>query len=262
MYFLLRLPGDQAEVRYTAGSLDRAANVQTRLEVSARAWDGWVNHELDYSVYVMSREEWETAAFPVVYGMPIRIGHYGIATAAIGDDLTVALWSRLTDGRLPDVAGMPMRGTPAQASSLVLSDLVLQLQAGEILVDDLGIGGDTHWTRGVISHLAAAVLTRRREPRREPSVVEAWRVFTEHRPIRSLAAEDYAADLSLEEWLWFQGHFRLGAMVVLEEHGARRALKKIRKRAEKGRLTASDLLADIDGLDDWYRETFSGVRRR
>ncbi len=263
VYLLLRLPGDLATVRYTPGSLDRAANLQHRLELAARAFKRWVDTRLEIEVYVLSREEWRQARYDVPYGVPVRVGRRGLAAPAEGDDGTVELWADLLQGMLPAVAGMPMRGTPQQTATMILADFLTQLQMSEILVDEIGIAGDEQWVRGLTTHVASVDLVRRHEVTRLKDLGTMYELATHKAGPRAFSARDYGPDLSLQDWLWFQAQFHAGAQTIIGKEG-KGSLKKLRKLGRKGDgvLTGDLLLKRYQNLNEWFHASFTAVSLR
>ncbi len=261
-FFLVHLAGDQADVRYVHGSLDRAARLQSRLELTMRSFERWTGARLEIDVYLLSRQDWEDSRYDVAYGLPVRVGRRSLAAPAAGDDGTVALWSGILHGALPQVAGMPLRGTPEQAATMALADVLTQLQASEILVDELGLGGDQHWVRGLVTHVAAVDFYRRHDPGRLGDLDAMYALLTRDRDPKAMSARDYGPDLGLRDWLWFQAQFHSGAKTILEKTG-KGALKKIKKLAKKGGgLTGDRLRAEWKPLDEWFRASFAAVSLR
>ncbi len=263
VYFLLRMNGDFATMRYTPGSLDRAANLQSRLEVSARQFKRWVDVKLEIEVYVLSREEWQQARYDVPYGVPVRVGRRGLAAPAEGDAGTVELWADLLQGMLPAVAGNPIRGTPQQTATMVLADLITQLQVAEILVDEVGIGGDQQWVRGLMTHLASVDLVRRFEPVRLGDLDTMYQLLAQNPGPRAYSARDYDPDLGLSDWLWYQAQFHVGAQVIIGKTGKGSVKKMKQLRKKSGGVLAGDLLLRrYDALNDWFHGSFTAVSLR
>ncbi len=262
VYLLRRLPGDLATVGYTPGSLDRAANLQNRLELAARAFKRWVDTRLEVDVYVLSRYEWEQARYDVPYGVPVRVGRRGLAAPAEGDEGTVALWRDLLQGMLPAVAGMPLRGTPQQTATMILSDFLTQLQMSEILVDEIGIAGDQQWVRGLTTHVTSVDLVRRYEAVRLKDLDQLYGILSRGAGPRAFSARDYGPDLSLREWLWFQAQFHAGAQTIIAKEG-KGSVKKLKKMGPKKDVLAGDLLLKrYKTLNDWFHASFTSVSLR
>lgn len=261
-YFLLTLPGDRVQIQYTPGSLDRAARLQTRLNLVTRTFSRKADHDLNVVVFMLSREEWEQARYPVAYGMPVRVGTQGLAVPAAGDDGTVALWKGLLQGALPQVHGLPLRGTPAQASTMVMADLMSHLLVSEILVDTAGLTGDAPWVRGLMTHTSFLYGIRQHDPGRTVDLDVMYRRLAQASENRPWSARDYGPELVLEDWMWFQSALHFGAQKILDEEG-KGALKKLKKLGRKDEGLAGDaLLLRYEDLNEWFQSTFSGVSFR
>ncbi len=262
-FLLLRLGGDRAHFRYSPGSLDRAANLQERMELVARLFEKWSDDRFDLAVFVLSRREWEEAGIDVRYGIPVRVGTRAIAAPARGDPRTVELWSQLLDGALPTVIGTPILGTPQEVASMMVADVLVQLLAGEILVDSLGLHGDEPWIRPVMAHLAAWAVVERAGTDRPQDVTAFYRQLLAGHPPNVFSLRDYRADLALEDWLWFQGQFHFAARAIYDKEG-KDAVKKMRGLAKKGRgaIRTDRLRRKYKGLDEWLETNFSIVSRQ
>ncbi len=262
--FLVHLAGDQANVRYIHGSLDRAARLQSRLELAMRSFERWTGTRLEIDAYVLSRQEWEESRYDVAYGLPLRVGRLSLAVPAAGDDDTVALWSEVLHGALPRVAGMPLRGTPEQVATMALADVLVQLQASEILVDEVGLGGDQHWVRGLVTHVASYDFYRRHDPGRLGDLDAMYSLLSRERGPKAMSVRDYGPDLGLRDWLWFQAQFHNGARTILDKtgKGALKKIKKLRKKGDGNVLTGERLLAKWKPLKEWFHGSFSAVSLR
>ncbi len=263
-FLLLQLVGDATDTRYTPGSLDRSANLQVRLELLARAFAKWADVDLGLRAFVLGREEWERAGYPVPYGMPVRVGKAGLAAPARGDDGTIQLWSGLLGGRLPVQPGIPIMGTPEEAATMLTADVIGQLLVSQMLVDELDLTGDERWVRGVASHVVSSGLVGRIEPGRSSALDIFFATFAQRHPLGTLSTRDDLDDLGLEDWLWFQAQYYFGARTLLVKESGKDAVKRLRKMRKKngGTLRADALLGRYEGLRTWYRETFSAVSTR
>jgi len=259
LHFTLR--GNGVTVRYTPGSLDRSANLQFRLELATRWFEKWTDQPIRLTTHVLSREEWLQSRYRVPYGVPVRASTHALVAPAAGDEDTVALWRGLLDGKLPAVLGLPLLGTPQEVATMILADRVVQLQAAEVLVDVHGLAGDHHWVRGVMAHLVDLSLLRRMEPGSEGDLDIMYSLLGQLHGARELAADDYNADLSLAEWLWFQAQFHAGAKAILDKEG-KGAVKAMLKLSRRGKLHAEHLRKRYKLLDLWHRETFTSVSLR
>lgn len=261
--YLVTLPGDFATVRYTPFSLDRAARLQSRLELALRSWERWANTRVAITAFVLSREEWESSGYSVEYGVPVRVGRAAIAVPALGDDGTVALWSQVLDGMLPQVQGAPFRGSAQQASTMVLADIVAQLLVAEIVIDEVGLAGNEAWVRGLTTHVASLDFVRRKEGARLADLDAMYKWVIQRRGEKVMSTRDYQPDLELGDWLYFQACFHFGAQAILGEEG-KGALKKLRKLRKKdaGVLQGDRLLRHYPRLDEWHHAFFSAVSFR
>ncbi len=263
-FHLLRLAGGAAEVRYTPGSLDRAANVQNRLEITARTYRKWVKVNINPLVYVLSREGWQDAGYPAAFGLPLRVGDGDLAVPALGDPETVALWTDLLEGNLPIVEGFLFRGTHQEAATMVLADVLIQRAAGELLIDELGIDYEEDWVRELAVHIATQAAMNRIEAGRVPVLDALYHSMSSRYARGTQSARDFDADLDLADWLWFQAQFHRGARLVLDKADAKDAVQALRGMAKKGggQLTIEMLLRKWEPLQDWLHGTFTTVSQR
>ena len=262
LYLLLRLPGDRADIRYSPGHLDRAANLQGRFEPSARIFEKWSGRPFSLVGYVLNREEWEQAKFATTYGIPIRVGRTGVAAPALGDDQTVRLWANLLQGMLPTVQGLPLRGTPQHAASVVAADIITQLLMAQVMADDARLEGDRTWVRGLMSHVIVVGLTKRLEESRLRELDAFYELLAQSREAKAFSARDYDDDLTLEDWLWFQAQFHTGAKILVQKEGKDAIKKMIKLNRKKGTIPGDMLLNRYKPLNDWFREHFSAVSMR
>lgn len=261
LFLLLRLPGDRATIRYTPGYLDRAANLQNRLELSARIFERWADRPIELEAYVLGPEDWEQARLDMTYGIPIRVGHLGIAAPAAGNDSTIRLWAGKLQGILPTVHGLPLRGSPQEAASLVVADIVVQLLVAEALVDEVRVGGDQHWVRGLMTHVVALGLVKSFDEGRLRDLDAMYALLTQEQGAKTFSARDYHPDLTLSDWLWFQAQFHVGAKQLIEKEG-RDAIKKMIKMSKKqGTVPGELLLRRYKPLNEWFLTSFAAVSR-
>lgn len=262
LYLLLRLPGDRADIRYVPGYLDRAANLQSRLEPAARAFENWIDRPFQMVAYVLTREEWQQAGLPTAYGIPVRVGRTGIAAPALGDDETVRLWADLLQGMLPTVQGLPLRGTPQHAASLVAADVATQLLMAETMVDDIRLSGDLPWVRGLLSQVIAVGLVKRFEENRLRELDAFYDLLTRQHGEKAFSARDYGPDLSLPDWLWFQAQFYEGAKLLIDKEGEDAIKKMIKLNKKHGTVPGAMVLQRYKRLGEWFHSSFSAVSMR
>ncbi|MEM6454969.1 MAG: hypothetical protein AAF772_07725 [Acidobacteriota bacterium] len=266
-YFLFPLAGDRAHLRYAPGSLDRAANLQTRLELSARQLEKWLDEPVNLRAHVLDRDHWQRARIDVPYGVPRRFDDGGILAPARGDETSVDLWRQLMGGPLPTVRGRPLIGTPQAAAVVAIADILVQVQVGQILVDALGYTSDAPWVNGVAAHTIALGLSQKLEGTGRLAGLDAFwdRLGARHAP-RTWSDRDERGALSLPDWLWFQAQYHRGARALLaaENDRGKRAVKRLRRvrMSDGGPLSAERMRLEYPALDDWHRATFTAVSVR
>lgn len=263
VYPLLKLPGELVTVHYTPGSLNRSAELQLHLQEVLRAFGRWADQKPRLSLYMLSRQDWQATRYDLPYGVPLRVGALSLAAPAAGDAGTGQLWTEVIGGLLPRVTDIPYGGTPQAAATLVLADLLVQQLSAEILIDETGLGGDQPWVRGLVTHLAAVDVLRRYDPDRLSDLNAMYGAISRERGPQAMSVRDYHPDLSLRDWLWFQGQFHFGAQVILEQEG-KGSLKKMKKLRKQGGgvLRGEELLREYEALNDWFRQSFSAVSMR
>lgn len=250
---LLELPGDAVSVRYTPGSLDRAVSVQERFLRLLRDFRDWARHDAVLLVYLLSREEWERAGYRSPYGLPEPLEGRALALAAWGDAETVSLWQRLIGGRLPMVPGQPFRGSPEEASSLALADLIARVEVVRNLLPAAGYSGDAIWVDGVMAHAVALSTLQRHEATQLP---EATRLFAALASRGAAPGSESSAEAdptsSLAARLGQEGWYFEAALLVAEAEGrapAKALLKWARRYSD--RVPAADLVGRYPQLGRW-----------
>ncbi len=253
---LLELRGKHVAVRYSAGALQRATNVQRPFELLAADFGRWSGVRNRFSMLLLSRDEWQDAGIAMPYGLPVRLRGSNVAAAAWGDPGTVELWGRLLGWDMPAVEEAPMRSTSDEAASLVATDLLGLFEATRLLMDRAGIGGDEAWLGDVMAHTVAATVIARTPG---SGLAGATRLYGRIAASRggALPLEAYRSGLSLDDWLWFQARFFAAASVIVDEErrGAGKAIVKL-ARKNGGRLSKADLVGRWPALDLWLREGF------
>ncbi len=233
---LLNLRGTRSQIRYTPGSLDRAAHVQARLDTLAEDFAAWSGQRLALQGYVLGPEDWVAAQFDVPYGLPQRTGPESVAVPAWGDEQTVALWRGLVGCALPWTAGTPVRGTQDEAASLALSDLLLQTTLARVFLERAGVSGEPGWVEEVLAQSVALT------------------AFHSHEAARIAEIEDVYARLAAAPGgpVAYQARAFAGARIVVAKDGLR-APKRLLKLARRtgGTISAGDLLARYPELAAW-----------
>lgn len=256
------LPGQGCAVRYSAGTLDRAHHVLLRLEVIAYHFGKWTQIPTPMAAYVLTREDWEASGFGRPYGLPSRTGLSGVAVAAMGDEGTVALWNRLLSTReLPMVPGVPLHGTPEQAATLALADVLLQAEASRGFVVRTGLVGKSRWVGEVAAHLTALTLFHLHE---KPRLGEIRALYSRlSSSLGGPGAHDmasYRPNISLEDWLWFQAQFFKGAEVIFKKDGKKGIKRLLKVQRQTGNpVEEGALLAMYPQLVTWFEASFEPV---
>lgn len=246
---LLDLNGDFVPVRYSAGSLHRAAQLQQSFELLAAQFARFSDSRARLQLLLLSRDEWEGAALGQPYGVAMRVFDHGIAVAAWGDSGTVELWQRLLGGELPSAEDAPMRSSEDEAAGLQAADVLALFEGARILTAAAGYGGAEPWIGDLVSHVVAlTALARLPGGIRQADVV--YRALGRVRAPSDLRT--YAGGLSLEQWLAFQARFHAGAVLVLEQEkrGTLRSIVKLAKKS-RGRLRADQLAQRYPALRVW-----------
>lgn len=255
------LAGERAAVLYTPGALDRATHVLRRLEVLAYHFNTWSEMPSPIAVYVLGRVEWEEAEVRIPYGLTLAPGAAAILAPALGDDGTVELW-RERLGTLPQVSGWPLIGTAEHVATLVIADVLLQVEASRGFVRRSRLVGTEPWIGEVMAHLAATTVFLEHERERMAQIDELF----DHFGLRQDAAGGlplvgYSPLLpiggseGLDRWLWYQSRFHRGAQIVVERDG-QQAMKRILKMSQDngGGLRKEELLARYPALVAWLAE--------
>jgi hypothetical protein len=254
---LLDLRGNYVPVRYSAGSLQRATQIQDPFELLVADFRRWSHTPARLAVLLLSRDEWQESGLTMPYGMPMRMPGSNVATAAWGDAETVALWSRLLGGDLPAVEDSPLRSTAGESASLVAADLLALFEGARLMVEDAGYAGAEPWIGDVVAHTVAATVIARGFA---GGVADARRVYRNLGATRTtpLPLTAYRAGLQLDDWLWFQSRFFEAALAILdaEKRGAGKSIVKLAK-GSGGPLPASALVDRYPALRRWLVESFA-----
>jgi hypothetical protein len=250
---LLELPDPVAAVRYTPGSLDRAARFQERLRRLQEDMLAWGDTVIPQVVLVLSPEEWSKVVDQRPYGFPVRLDDRTSALPAWGNPESVELWRELVAGPLPSIAEFSARGTAEEVSAMALADTFLLLDLCRDFTRRIFLAGgaDRVWLSDVLGHLVLMTSDRRAK---FPSGLDAGIALRGvHRALPGSAAA-YGHGLGGVDWMAYQSHFARGAEAIWADRGkgALRQLLKIRRR--KGRaLEVRDLQGPFPTLAEWHR---------
>jgi hypothetical protein len=246
---LLNLHGDFAPVRYSPGALDRAAHVQARLEALAMDFSRWGTQPYVLQGYVLAPEDWAAAGLRWPYGLPERSGARGLAVPAWGDEDSVALWRRLLGGPLPWTGDLPVRGTPEEAASLSLSDVVLQVESARLFVESEKLGGDAPWIADLAAHAVALQAFGSHEAGRLEEIAGVWAHLGGVQP--GLAACNASADWATN--LACDARFASGARILFAEDRMK-TVRRLQKLARKRGLSEASLVAEYPPLAAWLAD--------
>lgn len=257
---LPELGGDhQVLVRYTPGSLERAAHVQERLVAFAAEADAALGGRHALQVYVLSREEWESAGLRHPFGMPEVTAGGALALPAFADDASVRLWRDRLGGVLPSSAARAVVASGQEAGALAAADAVGYADLARLLVERGRPQVDSPWLGELLAHLVARLALARGFPE-DLQAVDAVFVGLVRAGggdgARPLAA--WRPGLPLDERLWFDGEFGRGAAALIADRGALRARRTLSATLRKGKpLAAATLLEEAPALAGWLQVGFA-----
>lgn len=249
MPFLLDLPvtpDRAAAVRYTPGSLDRAAHVQNRYSLLADDFNRWGGRRLPLLVVLLSREDWQRLGVQLPFGFPVRLPNGTVMLAAWGDGGTVELWQQLLAEGLPALDGTPIRGTTEEAASLLITDLLGQVEAARGLLSRGGFGSPQPRIADLMAHTLALSAVLNHDRGRLGLLDDLYR------QLETAPAEIPGADPTLGGWLRYQGDAYRAARTLAVKRGnasAKQLLKLARKK--DGTLMPDDLRKRFPELGPW-----------
>jgi hypothetical protein len=252
----LSLRGDSVPTRYTPGSLDRAANVQWRLEIVMKAL-GRAGVKIDgINLYLASPEEWEAAHCVRPYGLPETFGST-LMLPAWGTDRTVALWTGLV-GVAPGGDGqMPIRGSAEEAGSLIWTDILGQVEAARAGLKRAEVKGSAPWVVDLLAHLVALDAYEREEPRRLAEL-DAFFAMLQARTTTVIDPERSLEGLATAERL--AGEARLFSLArALSRGKAGKLADKMIGWGKKygGTIPAGELFSRVDGARQAFDRAFA-----
>ncbi len=252
----LPLPTGFGTVLYPPSYLDRASRVMDRLALTGLDLYVWSKNAVKVDLLILDLEGWQKRFPDRLYGLPTRTSPTSIATAAQGTPGTVRVWSMLLGHPVPPAPGEPVRGTPEQAMTLVLSDFLLQLEMGKIFAEQAGYAqGEARWPVDVLAHITAISFIDRHDAGQLTIYDDLFESLGKEKGPHPL--EDLDRDLPLAKQLWYQARFREAATLILREdaaHAISRIQRKMRKRKQ---LEPSQVLLELyPELDVWLRSSF------
>jgi hypothetical protein len=256
--FLL-LPGRRVDTRYVPEALDRAARVQARLEALHDLWQPFARGPLLWRALVLDRPAWERLLPERAWGGPARLPGGLFVLPARGDLGTIAWASALLGGPPPDPGGEPLVGTRAEAGSLLVCDVLLQLEAARVFAESARLAADEPWVSGVLVQLAARYAWEAAEPGRMLGIAALFdRITATQGGLRAERLEDYRDGLEFERDLWFQAQFLRGADAIWVAEGPRGTARRLDRWLGRGRPPrAAELERLYPALADWRRIAFA-----
>ena len=249
---LLDLRGEVCPVRYSPGSLDRASHVQERLDTLVLDFRRWGQQAYRFQAYVLGPEDWAAGKLHRPYGLPERSGFSSLAVPAWGEEHSVALWKRLLGGELPWGGDLPLRGTPEEAASLGLSDIVLQLEVAHVFVASEGLQGEEPWIGDVVAHVVALQAFASHEAVRLGEVTGFWNTLAARG--KPSLADCASRPATVEAELACQGFYYEAARRIFDD-GGMGSLGKLKKLARKKGLSQASLTAAHPSLAGWFAGT-------
>jgi len=256
---LLELHGERLSVLYPGEHLDRAALLQMRLENLSRAFDSLTRARLAWRAAVVGRERWAKLAPGVPWGRPTRLPGPLFLAPAGGDSELVATATALLGGPPPDPGGEPLVATREEAGSLVLFDLLLDLETARAFADATGLRGDEPWVRALATQLALRYAWEVTEPGAVLSRVALFdRIAAAHGGPRAHRLADYRPGLDPETDLWFEAQFVRGADVLWVDRG-RFGTSRLLERWAAGSspIRRAELEKKYAGLVEWESAAFA-----
>lgn len=258
---LLDLPGDLAHVRYTPGTLDRSAAVQSRFEVLAREFQRTGFRATSIVLYVLSPEDWKVAGLATPYGLPEALGTDAMAVPGWADEKLVEVYRGWLGGEVPLPRGAPILVTPAEAGALAVADVLTQVEVARLLVRRARLEGDRPWIAPLVAHLVARLAWDRYEPGRMGEIAVVFDRLASGAgpaPAGGRRANDWREELSQAERWWYDARFVRGADKMVTQKGPT-ALWRLLDRAYSGKepLTEALLLKKFPGLPGWLENSFA-----
>jgi len=256
---LILLPSQRVPVRYAADTLDRAARLQLRLDAIHELLQPLVADPLGWRAAAVTEEEWKALGIGRPWGVAARSPKGIFLVPAAGDPATVATARRLLGGGLPPFEGRPVYGTAEEASSLVLSDALLQIEVARSFLKAAAIHADAPWLDGVLAHLVARLAWEVNEPDRVLATVGLFdRIAAAQGGAAAKPLAAFAPGMPYEPSLWYEAQFVRGADAIWVEEG-RRGTVKLLKRAIRDRrqLQAVTLEKKYPALAAWRAAAFA-----
>ncbi len=243
-------------VLYPPAYLDRASAVMDRLQLTGVELYIWSKNAVKVDLLVFDLAGWQKRFPDRLFGLPARVSPTSIAVAANGTPGTVRVWGMLLGRPVPPAPGRPILGTSEQAMTLILCDIMLQLELGKIYAEQVGYGeGSARWPIDVMAHLTAIAFLDSHDVGQLRIYDDLFATWGEDPGPHSL--ESLEEGLPLAKQLWYQARFREAAALIREEdasHAISRIGRKMRKRKE--REPAEVILDLYPELEGWLESAF------
>lgn len=256
---LLRLPGAWVDVHYPSDHLDRAARLQLRADALYKLLQSLTRQRMTWTAAAVGRSRWQRLAPDVPWGYPARLESTLFVVPAAGDAATVAATTALLGGPPPDPGGEPLAGTRAEAGSLLVVDMLLQLEAARAFADAARLAGDEPWIRELLVHLALRYAWESLEPSLVLERVALFdRIAAAQGGVRARRLADFAPGLPPEVDLWYQAQFVRGADVLWVDKGRYGVARLLDRWADRGKpVRRAELDKKFPALADWQRSAFA-----
>lgn len=232
---LLLLDGEGCRVRYSPGTLDRAAHVQDWV-CELTAGGARLGGQSPLEVLVLDREDWQRAQLACAYGLPCATAGGAVALPAAGDASTVELWTAAL-GELPAVGGTPMLGTPEEAASLMPADALAIPMVARQQVTAAGFAAEEPWVLELLAHLLAVDAARKSE--RGAGIAAFWARVRRRAGEQSPPVGELAVEMARQARLFAAAEALAGSSRRLPA----RELRKLQARGG-GQLRPADLQAE------------------
>ncbi|MEO7794211.1 MAG: hypothetical protein ABIV06_05500 [Thermoanaerobaculia bacterium] len=255
---LLDLPGNLASVRYTPGSLDRAASVQARFELLTEEFSHTRFKANAVVFYVLSPEDWAAARVANPYGDPMALATDALVVPAWADGELIGRVRGWLGGPIPLPNGLPLLATREEAGALGISDLLAQIAVGRLLATRANLRGDAGWIAPVMAHLVARLAWDRFEPGRMPEIAALFDAMAaQDKNPGGHAVTAWDERLPLPKRAYFEARFLRAADLIVTAKGSR-AARRILNKAIVGTqpLTEAVLFKEVPALADWLATNF------
>lgn len=251
--------GHQVLVRYTPGSLERAAQIQQRAVALAAEADAAFGGRHSLQIYVLSRLEWEEARLRNPYGFAEVTAGGALLLPAFADDESVRRWRDRLGGAVPPPSARAVVASGQEAGALAAADAVGYADLARWLVEQHRPDVDSPWLGELLAHLLTRVALGRGFPE---DLHAADTVFAGlvrgggGDGARPLAA--WRPGLPHAEQLWWDGEFGRGAAALVADRGLSRTRRLLEATLRKRKpLAAATLFEKAPAFAGWRQVGFA-----